>query len=184
MRLTLWPVAAAMSLAGCAIPASHPQVRQAGGESLGLAAAPIAPAIAADWRHAFGDPQLDRIVADSLAGNPSLDVGLARVGQAQAMLSVQRSATGPQLTADVNPQVARFPASYLVPPPYAGTLLERMGMSATQAAGATSRQMVGQAYLLASTDLFALSSLLCAMLIVVVWFTRRPAPASGPVVAD
>ena len=62
--------------------------------------------------------------------------------------------------------------------------LQRMGMTATQAAGAITRQMVGQAYLLASTDLFALSALLCAVLVVAVWFTRRPATPSGPVATD
>ncbi len=38
--------------------------------------------------------------------------------------------------------------------------------------------------LLASTDLFRLSAWLSAVLIVVVWFTRRPAANNGPVAAD
>ena len=122
MRLTAIAITAATLLAGCAVPASRPQVEQATGASLGLATAPDAPPIAADWWHAFGDAQLDRIVADALAGNPSLAAGLARVRQAQAVLAGQRSATGPQLSADVNPQVARFPGSYIIPPPYAGTV--------------------------------------------------------------
>lgn len=62
--------------------------------------------------------------------------------------------------------------------------LERLGMSAQQAAAVVTRQLVGQGYLLASTDLFALSSLLCGALILLVWTTRRPAPPSGPVAAD
>ncbi|RDE07071.1 DHA2 family efflux MFS transporter permease subunit [Sphingomonas aracearum] len=52
--------------------------------------------------------------------------------------------------------------------------LMRMGLSDTQAAGAITRQLVGQAYLLASTDLFRVSAILCAVLLVGVWFTRRP----------
>ena len=122
MRLTVAAVAVATLLAGCAIPTTRPQVDQATGASLGLATAPDAPPIAAAWWHAFGDPQLDRIVAASLAGNPSLAAGLARVRQAQAVLAGQRSATGPQLTADVNPQVARLPGRYIIPPPYGGTV--------------------------------------------------------------
>ena len=122
MRLTPLPLAAAILLAGCAIPAVRPQVDQASGASLGLATAPNAPPIAADWWHAFGDPQLDRIVGDALVGNPSLASGLARVRQAQAVLAGQRSAAGPQLTADVNPQVARLPRRYIIPPPYGGTV--------------------------------------------------------------
>ena len=62
--------------------------------------------------------------------------------------------------------------------------LERLGLTDVQAAAAVTRQMVGQAYLLASTDLFFVSSLLCAALVILVWFTRRPATPSGPVAAD
>ncbi|WBH15376.1 DHA2 family efflux MFS transporter permease subunit [Sphingomonas radiodurans] len=61
--------------------------------------------------------------------------------------------------------------------------LGRLGMDATQAAGAITRQMVGQAYLLASTDLFRLSSWLCAALTIIVWFCRRPQTGGGPAVA-
>ena len=62
--------------------------------------------------------------------------------------------------------------------------LEQLGMTAQQAAAVVTRQLVGQGYLLASTDLFALSALLCAALIALVWTARRPAPPSGPVAAD
>ena len=62
--------------------------------------------------------------------------------------------------------------------------LGRTGLSTAQSAGALTRQMTGQAYLLASTDLFWLSSVLCAGLVVLVWLTRRPAAPSGPVAAD
>ncbi|MDP1027730.1 DHA2 family efflux MFS transporter permease subunit [Sphingomonas sp. KR1UV-12] len=62
--------------------------------------------------------------------------------------------------------------------------LTRMGLTDVQAAGAITRQMVGQAYLLASTDLFRLSAWLCLAMTVIVWFTRRPAPPSGPIAAD
>ncbi|MFS0772697.1 DHA2 family efflux MFS transporter permease subunit [Sphingomonas sp. 1P08PE] len=62
--------------------------------------------------------------------------------------------------------------------------LMRMGLTDVQAAGAITRQMVGQAYLLASTDLFRLSAWLCLAMTVIVWFTRRPTPPSGPIAAD
>jgi MFS transporter, DHA2 family, multidrug resistance protein len=52
--------------------------------------------------------------------------------------------------------------------------LMRLGLTDTQAAGAITRQLVGQAYLLASTDLFRVSAILCAVLAISVWFTRRP----------
>ena len=66
----------------------------------------------------------------------------------------------------------------------ARSALERLGLTDVQAAAAVTRQMVGQAYLLASTDLFFVSSLLCGALVIVVWFTRRPSTPSGPVAAD
>jgi DHA2 family multidrug resistance protein len=62
--------------------------------------------------------------------------------------------------------------------------LTRLGMTAQQAAAAITRQLVGQAYLLASTDLFRLSAWLSGSLIVLVWFSRRPNTPSGPVAAD
>ena len=62
--------------------------------------------------------------------------------------------------------------------------LGRVGMDATQAAGAITRQMGGQAYLLASTDLFRLSAWLSGSLVIVVWFCRRPTASGAPVAAD
>lgn len=62
--------------------------------------------------------------------------------------------------------------------------LGHLGLSATQAAAVVTRQMVGQAYLLATTDLFRLSAWLCAGMLVLVWLCRRPAPMNGPVAAD
>jgi len=62
--------------------------------------------------------------------------------------------------------------------------LRGLGMTDTQAAAAITRQMVGQAYLLASTDLFRLSAWLAGASVIIVWLTRRPKPPSGPVAAD
>ena len=62
--------------------------------------------------------------------------------------------------------------------------LGRLGLTDAQAIGAVTRQMVGQAYLLASTDLFRLSAWLCLILIVLVWFTRRPTGGGHTVAAD
>ena len=61
--------------------------------------------------------------------------------------------------------------------------LGRAGLDATQAAGAITRQMIGQAYLLASTDLFRLSAWLSGSLLILVWFCRRPLTGAGPAVA-
>ena len=62
--------------------------------------------------------------------------------------------------------------------------LTRMGLTDVQAAGAITRQMVAQAYLLASTDLFRISAWLCLAMVIIVWFTRRASPPQGPIAAD
>ncbi len=71
-----------------------------------------------------------------------------------------------------------------VPYQRAAGQLSAMGLTDTQAAGALTRQMVGQAYLLASTDLFRISAWLCIALIALVWLTKKPAAAAGPIAAD
>ncbi|MDB5576927.1 MAG: family efflux transporter permease subunit [Bradyrhizobium sp.] len=62
--------------------------------------------------------------------------------------------------------------------------LQQLGFTDLQATAAIARQMVGQAYLLASTDLFRFSAWLCVALIGTVWLTRRPVALKGPIAAD
>jgi len=62
--------------------------------------------------------------------------------------------------------------------------LGQLGLNGHQAAGAITRQMTGQAYLLSSIDLFHASALAMMAMIALVWLARKPAPVSGPVAAD
>jgi DHA2 family multidrug resistance protein len=62
--------------------------------------------------------------------------------------------------------------------------LESLGQGARAAAGAINGTIVDQAYLMAATDLFWLSSLGSFAMIALVWLARRPAAPSGPVAAD
>lgn len=111
----------ALLLAGCAIPNVETAVERI--DSAGLVpAGPAAPAIGAKWWTALGDPQLDRIVADALAGNPTLDTAAARVRQAQAALSLRDANNGPNITFDTNTQVQRLSGAYIYPPPYGGSV--------------------------------------------------------------
>lgn len=116
----LAPLTVAGLLAGCAIPASKAVVEPVSATALGLAP-DAAPVIAADWWRSFGDPQLDRLVRDAVAGSPSLDAALARVAQAQAVLSTRRADNGPDVTLDAQEQLARLSGRYTIPPPYAGS---------------------------------------------------------------
>ncbi|RZL76423.1 MAG: hypothetical protein EOP66_10255, partial [Sphingomonas sp.] len=123
-------------LAGCAIPAANTAVQPVSTLTLGLATDP-APVIAADWWRSFGDPQLDRLVRDAVAGSPSLDAALARVAQAQAVLSTRRADNGPDVTLDAQEQLARLSGRYTIPPPYAGST-RFVGSTRHRAAGSCS----------------------------------------------
>jgi NodT family efflux transporter outer membrane factor (OMF) lipoprotein len=121
MRLRLSALALVAALSGCAIPASQPLLTPKPADSVGLSSSPM-PTIDSQWWQSFGDAQLDRLVADALAGNPSLDAALARVRQASAILAGSRANDGPNVAIDANPQVARLSGKYQIPPPYAGTV--------------------------------------------------------------
>lgn len=114
-------LALTLLLAGCAIPVAKPAVVPIAPESLGLATLP-APTLADSWWAAFGDPQLDRIVTDAIAGNPTLESALARVRLAEATLSTRRAADGPDVTLDGSAALARLSGKYTIPPPYAGSV--------------------------------------------------------------
>ena len=111
-------------LAGCAaVPHVQREVAQTSAAAMGLApaGAPSTIPVAADWWQAIGDPQLDRIMSDALAGNPTLDAALARVRIAQAGIAAQRAGQLPQLDADISEQRQRLSGSYIIPPPYGGS---------------------------------------------------------------
>ena len=108
-------------VSGCAVPASPPLVAPIAPAALGLGRA-TAPLVAGEWWKQLGDPQLDRLVADATAGNPDLDAALARVRQAEAVLSSRRAEDGIDVTLDGNVQAARLSGRYTIPPPFAGTL--------------------------------------------------------------
>ncbi len=58
------------------------------------------------------------------------------------------------------------------------------GLTQGQATGAIMHELIGQAYLLASTDIFRFSAWACLILSASVWLAKRPKPLSGPVAAD
>ncbi|KQN94510.1 RND transporter [Sphingomonas sp. Leaf231] len=112
--------AVALLFAGCAVPDARPAITAATPERLALAGPSVR--LAPDWWRAIGDPQLDRLVADALAGNPSLDIAAARVRQAQAVLERQDADRRPNVDVDAQVQGSRLSGNYTIPPPYAGTV--------------------------------------------------------------
>ncbi len=117
------------ALAGCGAPMVRQAVTPIPPASLGLTPPEAAPAmtgqgiapIAADWWRGFGDPQLDRLISDAVAGSPTLDAAIARIAQAEAVLSARHAATAPDVTLDAQGQVTRLSGRYTIPPPFGGS---------------------------------------------------------------
>ncbi|MEG3087778.1 efflux transporter outer membrane subunit [Sphingomonas sp. PB4P5] len=104
MRLirTLCCATAAASLAGCAVPDLGPRPElatpdaYASRDSLGAATGMAWPA--AQWWRGYGDPQLDALIAEALAGSPDIAIATARVRTAEG--AVQRAGAANRPTLD------------------------------------------------------------------------------------
>jgi NodT family efflux transporter outer membrane factor (OMF) lipoprotein len=69
----------------------------------------------------LGDPQLDRLVDQLLANNPTLQGALARIRAAQAELSVARAQSYPNINLDATEQRQLLSNDYLLPKPFGGS---------------------------------------------------------------
>lgn len=113
-------VAACLLATGCASPGpAHTPLAATPAAALGLTETASAPA-AAQWWSALGDPRLDALVAQALQGNPSLDVGRARLARAQALAQATGTASQPHAVLQADASRQRYTANGLVPPPVAG----------------------------------------------------------------
>jgi len=116
----------ALPLAGCVDRGGWQQGPQLAPQALGATRAlgSVAPDAAAwpadDWWHSYGDPQLDVLVQEALAGNPSLAVAQARLRAAQGEALAARAALLPKGSLDGALSRQRFPVDGLYPPPYGG----------------------------------------------------------------
>ena len=116
----------ALCLAGCAADrnwiAPKPTAPQSLASSRSLAHATVdASAWPADtWWHSFGDPQLDRLIDEALAGSPSLAIAEARLHAAQALVTQANGARRPSTTVDAQSTRERFSANDIYPPPFGG----------------------------------------------------------------
>lgn len=105
--------------------------RLAAGQSLATTALSPAAWPRTDWWTRFRDPQLDRLMDEALAGNPTLHVAAARARKALAQAQITQSAQFPQLNGDSAITRQRFPEHGLVPPPYGGTWKTQAQLEAT-----------------------------------------------------
>ena len=93
----------------------------AAGQSLGGAAVDSGAWPAQNWWSRLGDPQLDQLMTEALAGSPNLRAALARARQASALAEAAGSARRPRVDSSLSATRERFPAGALIPPPVGGT---------------------------------------------------------------
>lgn len=73
-----------------------------------------------DWWSAYGDPQLDALMGEALAGSPSLQVAQARLRAAQAQATRASGSRLPTVSADAEVTRQRYSANGMYPAPFAG----------------------------------------------------------------
>jgi NodT family efflux transporter outer membrane factor (OMF) lipoprotein len=109
----------AMALAACAPlpsrdarPEIKPVSRYGSDQSF---AAPAGHWPADSWWTAYGDHQLDTLIAEALAGSPSIAVAQARLQRSQASVQIAGSANQPQLSANASATEQKQSYNYLTP---------------------------------------------------------------------
>jgi NodT family efflux transporter outer membrane factor (OMF) lipoprotein len=125
-------------LAGCAstgglAPQSSPKPANDLASARSLAGTTVSPAAwpSSDWWKAFGDPNLDRLIDEALAGSPSLRIAEARTRKAVAFADTARAPLFPHVDASLDVTRQRFPEHGLVPPPAAGSTDTQYQLQAT-----------------------------------------------------
>lgn len=117
-RLTA--VATTLALSACiTTPYTEPRQQPLTEANLGLDTRVSAPLPVQDWWTAFGDAQLDRLMQQAVANNPSLAQAMARVRQAQAMADVTRASLSPSISYDAQETRQHFSRNSEIPPPFA-----------------------------------------------------------------
>jgi len=97
-------------------PAGLAASRSLAGATLSAAAWPTAA-----WWQRFGDPQLDALIAEALAGNPGMGSARARIDKATALAASSGAALAPQADASASVTRQHFSANGIFPPPLAGS---------------------------------------------------------------
>ncbi len=73
------------------------------------------------WWQGFGDPQLNQLVDEALAGAPTLTIAEARLHAAQSAVLQARGVLKPSTILDGQTTRQRYSANELIPPPYGGS---------------------------------------------------------------
>jgi NodT family efflux transporter outer membrane factor (OMF) lipoprotein len=122
-------MASAICLAGCASFGGVPGPRSymSAPADLHVAATVAAAGLDAkawpgtDWWNTFGDPQLDQLEQEALAGSPTLDIAQARINRADAAVGVAGARRLPSADADFSTSRERLSGHDVIPRPFNGT---------------------------------------------------------------
>ncbi|GAA4331868.1 efflux transporter outer membrane subunit [Pigmentiphaga soli] len=119
--LLLVPLVAALAACANIAPdtARHPAALDAA--KLGAAQADVAWPTETWWKR-YGDPQLDALIDDAIAGSPSLDTARARLAKAQAAVGVAGAARYPEVNGDFTATRQRYTERGIFPPPLGGSI--------------------------------------------------------------
>ncbi|MFM0158388.1 MULTISPECIES: efflux transporter outer membrane subunit [Paraburkholderia] len=102
-----------------------------------------------NWANQFGDPQLPKLIAEALGGNPSIAQAQARLAKASSYIESTRSALYPKVDASYSWSRELFPGNALYPPPYGGSWYSENNVLASASwdldLWGKSRQRLGQA---------------------------------------
>jgi len=122
----------AVALTACAGPGSLPPAAQRiAPQALGLDGGTIAPELADRWWSAFGDADLDALVAKALQDHPSLRVAAARLQRVRALAERLDAQRLPQVDARMDLLHQRFPEHGLFPPSVAGQVKDTGSLQTT-----------------------------------------------------
>ncbi len=112
-----------LALSACVTPPKlDPPTQPLTGERLGLSSQVSAPVPAQSWWTGFNDSQLDRLMQQALADNPTLAQAIARVREAQSIADVTRAGLAPSVSFNAQESRRRLSAHDPIPPPFAGTV--------------------------------------------------------------
>jgi outer membrane protein TolC len=72
-----------------------------------------------EWWKMYADPQLDRLVAEATAGNPTMRIAQSRIAISQARSGIAKSTLLPTMQAEASFTREQYSGNYFIPPPYA-----------------------------------------------------------------
>lgn len=114
--LTLAIAAALSACAALPKPGARPQMAAGADYAVSQSlAAPVGAWPVENWWEAYGDPQLNSLIAEALAGSPNIAVAEARLRRAQAGTQVAEAAGKPQVSASATAIQQKHSYNYLTP---------------------------------------------------------------------